>query len=224
MRELEKNTENESVGESWIDKIKDFTTAIWDDISQNFEHKFSIKENIESPESIEKIRNAFSFYKNEILPLILENPKVTQQKEWYHWLYTHTQNVVFRGICYAVSMGKDPIPVVFACACHDLARTNDVYNEEHWPNAVPIVLDIISNEKFNLSDEQKKRIIEAVRDHTIWRKASNYVSACLRDADRTRLSWEHGYNEKFFNTEQWKIISSWNREKFLKFQNFCMNS
>ena len=109
--------------------------SCWTRISESIQPKFLIKEDINTPESIEKIRNAFSFYKNEILPLILDNPKVTQKKEWYHGLYTHTQNVVFRGICYAVSLWEDPIPVVFACACHDLARLNDRYDEEHWKNA-----------------------------------------------------------------------------------------
>ena len=107
-------------------------TALWDKIAETIQSRFLIKEDINKPESIEKIRNAFSFYKDEILPLILDNPKVTQQKEWYHGLFTHTQNVVFRGICYAVSLGEDPIPVVFACACHDLARVNNSYDEEHW--------------------------------------------------------------------------------------------
>ena len=184
---------------------------------------FLIKEDINTPESIEKIRNAFSFYKDEILPLIIKNPKVTQKKEWYHWLYTHTQNVVFRGICYAISLWEDPIPVILACACHDLARKNDSYDTEHWKNAVPITQEIMNNEKFNLNKEQKSQIIDAISNHTIWQKTSNYVAACLRDAGRTRLSWERGYCEDFFNTELWKKIASWDKENFIKFQNQCVN-
>ena len=197
--------------------------SCWTRISESIQPKFLIKEDINTPESIEKIRNAFSFYKNEILPLILDNPKVTQKKEWYHGLYTHTQNVVFRGICYAVSLWEDPIPVVFACACHDLARLNDRYDEEHWKNAVPVTTEIINHERFNLTKEQKRQIIDAVENHTTWTQTTNYVAACLRDADRTRLSRERGYNEKFFNTEQWKKIWSWSREDFTEFQNMCID-
>ena len=211
---INKNRETES---NW--EMNSITTQLWNRISESIHSEFSIKEDINTPESIEKIKNAFSFYKKEIFPLILDNPKVTQKKEWYHWLYTHTENVVFRGICYAVSLWENPIPVVFACACHDLARVNDEYDEEHWKNAVPIVVEITENEKFNLTKEQKKQIIEAVANHTTWMKATNYISACLRDADRTRLSWEHWYNEKFFNTELWKIVASWNRKNFLEFHN-----
>lgn len=189
--------------------------------------EFSIKEDINTLESIEKIKDAFSFYKNEILPLILDNPKVTQQIDWwYHSLNGHTKEVVFRGICCAISLGEDPIPVVFACACHDLARTNNEYDEEHWPNAVPVTTEIINNEKFNLTEKQKKQIIEAVRDHTIWEwgKAPNYISACLRDADRTRLSQERGYKEEFYSTEQGKKIAaqrmfSKGRRDFRDFEN-----
>lgn len=216
---MDKNIINEDweTEPNW--EINDITTPLWDRISESIQPKFSIREDINTPESIEKIGNAFSFYKNEILPLILDNQKVTQHKEWYHWLFTHTQNVVFRGICYAVSLWEYLIPVVFACACHDLARVNDWYDEWHWKNAVPIVVEIINNEKFNLTEEQKNQIIEAVANHTTWTQATNYVSACLRDADRTRLSWERGYNSKFFNTELWKKVASWNIEDFLEFQN-----
>ena len=59
----------------------------------------------------------------------------------------------------------------------------------------------------------------AIKNHTIGTIAPDYVSACLRDADRTRLSRECWYKEKFFNTEIWKKIASWSSEDFLKFQN-----
>lgn len=206
---------------------KEWNSVYVDNIIED-KSDFLIKEDINTLESIEKIRNAFSFYKSEILPLILDNPKVTQKKEWYHGLYTHTQNVVFRGICYAVSLWEDPIPVVFACACHDLARINDEYNEEHWKNAIPVTMEIINNKNFNLTEEQKRQVIEAVENHTTWVKATNYVAACLRDADRTRLSRERGYNEKFFNTEQGKKVASQKmftkgRREFKEFENKCIN-
>jgi len=212
----------------WVDWNNTTATINWvtekfsNDLTESIQYRFPIKENIESPESIEKIKNAFSFYKNDILPLIINNSNVTQQKEWYHGLYTHTQNVVFRGICYAISLGENPIPVVFACACHDLARKNNAYDTEHWKNAVPIAKEIMNNEKFSLTEEEKNQIIDAIANHTEWKQALNYVSACLWDADRTRLSWERWYREDFFNTEQWKKIASWKRQDFLKFQNLCI--
>ena len=212
MREvISDSTEDKGILKFINNIIKKVTTRLWGNVAETIQSKFPIREDINTSESIEKIRNAFLFYKNEVLPLILDNPKVTQQIDWwYHSLNGHTKEVVFRGICYAVSLWEDPIPVVFACACHDLARVNDWYDEEHWPNAVPVTNEIINNEKFNLTEEQKKQIIEAVRDHTIWKwgEAPNYISACLRDADRTRLSQQYWYNESFYNTELWKKIAS----------------
>ena len=219
----EDKKQKESIKIEWSSIMDNITVISENKIKETFQSNFSIKEDINTPESMEKIRKAFSFYKTEVLPLILSNQNVTQQKEWYHGLYTHTQNVVFHWICYAVSLWEDPIPVVLACACHDLARKNDNRDTEHWKNAVSITTDIINNEKFNLTGEQKRQIVDAVSNHTTWKQALNYISACLWDADRTRLSWERGYRESFFNTEQWKIIASWKREDFVKFQNQCVD-
>lgn len=224
MGEITKNnSENGNIENGSNSIIKGVTTPLWNKVAETIQSKFPIREDINTPESIEKIKNAFSFYKKEILPLIINNQNVTQEKEWYHWLYTHTQNVIFRWISYAISLWKDPIPVIFACACHDLARKNDNWDTEHWKNAVPIAKEIMNNEKFSLTEDQKNQIIDAIANHTEWKEASNYIAACLRDADRTRLSWDRVYNEKYFNTEQWKKIASWKREDFIKFQNLCVN-
>jgi hypothetical protein len=47
-------------------------------------------------------------------------------------------------------------------------------------------------EKFNdiLNKEEKEMVKYAIKNHTIGAIAPDYVSACLRDADRTRLSRE----------------------------------
>ena len=82
----------------WVNKNFSYPT-LTNNIKETINSDFVIREDINKPENIEKIRNVFSFYKNEILPLIISNPKVTQNRDWYHWLYTHTQSVVFRGIC-----------------------------------------------------------------------------------------------------------------------------
>ena len=164
----------------------------------------------------------FSFYENEILPKIKVISEVTQKDYWYHWLLTHTEWVVFRGIYFAISMGKNPIPVIFACASHDLARTSDWNCFKHWPNAVPIVEKLMNMFGSLLIKSEKLKVKYAVKNHTIWTVAPDYISACLRDADRVRLAWEMQYDEKFFNTEIWKKIASWNPIDFLEFENRCL--
>lgn len=122
-----------------------------------------------------EVRKYFDFYENKVLPVIKSNGKVTQRDLWVHWLYTHTDSVVFRGIYYALCLGENPVPVVFACAFHDLARTDDGYNEIHWERAVPIAEDIMESFSNILTEQQKKGIIYAVKNHTIWLKAPDFI-------------------------------------------------
>lgn len=170
----------------------------------------------------EDVRKYFKYYENEIIPVIKTIPEVTQKDYWFHWFYTHTDAVVFRGIYYAVSLGEDPIPVIFACAFHDLARTDDEYNEIHWEAAVPICKKVLEQFSDILTEEQNESIVYAVRNHTTWRNAPDYVSACLWDADRTRLWWIYWYKEDFMNTDEAKRIASWRAKEFLEFQNECL--
>lgn len=176
----------------------------------------------------QKIKEYFDYYENNIIPVIKGCPIVTQTNFWFHWFYTHTDSVVFRGIYYALCLYEDPIPVIFACAFHDLARTDDEYNEIHWERAVPIAEEIMESFSDVLTGEQKESIVYAVKNHTIWLKAPDfvqardYVSACLWDADRTRLWRIYGYNSDLMSTDEAKSVASWKADDFLRFQNECL--
>lgn len=176
----------------------------------------------------QKIKEYFDYYEKNIIPVIKSCPTVTQTDFWFHWFYTHTDSVVFRGIYYALCLDENPMPVIFACAFHDLARTDDEYNEIHWERAVPIAQEIMEEFSDILTANQKESIIYAVKNHTVWLKAPNfiqpvdYVSACLWDADRTRLWWIYWYEESLMSTGEAKRIASWKAEDFLKFQNECL--
>ena len=166
------------------------------------------------------ISETFDWYLREILPIVSHN--AIQQKYGYHGLYTHTSAVVFRGIDYATSLNQDPRIVALACAFHDMARTNDGPDMMHAENAVPIAQRII-DKCLPLFPTEKQSVIYAVRNHTIGKVAPDFVSACLWDADRTRLSWECGFNPMFFTTERAKQIASENPEKYLQFMHKCMS-
>lgn len=177
----------------------------------------------------QKVKDYFNYYENEVIPAVKACWKVTQKDYWFHWLYTHTDSVVFRGIYYALCLGKDPVPVIFACAFHDLARTDDEYNEIHWQRAVPIAREIMEGFSNILADGQKESILYAVENHTIWLKAPDYIqardyiSACLWDADRTRLWWIYWYEPSLMSTDEAKRVASWKAEDFLRFQNECLS-
>lgn len=164
-----------------------------------------------------KIKNNFTLYQEKIYPLVAE--KCIQKKEGMHGLDTHTASVVFRGIDYALSLNQEILPVIFACAFHDMARTNDGFDIDHGKNAIPLAKQIMK--KFNLTHQMQQSIIFAVENHTIGNIAPDYISACLWDADRTRLSWGYGYKSKYFNTPRAKQIASSNCEQYLDFQRKC---
>lgn len=164
-----------------------------------------------------KIREYFDFYQKKVLPEV--EKLATQKKEGYHGLHTHTDAVIFRAIDYALELGKNPMPVLFAAACHDMARTHDDYDEMHGENALPMTQKIMHKFKNELTDLEKQSVLLAIKDHTTGGNAGDYISACLWDADRTRLSWERGYREVFFNTEYGKKVASGDGKKYITWQN-----
>ncbi len=161
----------------------------------------------------------FNFYMNEILPYVKQY--TTQNPDGCHALDKHTSAVVFRGIDYALSLKENPLPVVFAGAFHDMARTNDGFDTEHGKYAVPYAEKIMSQFTNILDARAQSNIIYAIENHTTGTYAPDYVSKCLWDADRTRMSWEYGFNPKFFNTARAKYVASHNAADYIKFQQKC---
>ena len=166
---------------------------------------------------ISEMQKHFTIYQQQIYPLVEQI--CTQEMTGMHGLNTHTASVVFRGTDYALSLNQDPMPVIFACAFHDMARTNDDYDTEHGKNAIPMAKQIMKH--FNLKEHIQQSIIFAVENHTIGTIAPDYISACLWDADRTRLSWVYKYHPKYFNTARAKAIASSDYEKYIAFQKQC---
>ncbi len=137
-----------------------------------------------------------------------EIAKITNQSKFgYHGL-EHTEQVVLYGIQYALSENVRPLPVILACALHDCARTDDMYDEVHGPNCAPIARKFLAANRFDLTDTEMDQVVDAIINHTTGRKAPNGISACLWDADRTRLSWENGYAPQFFSTQTAKKVAS----------------
>ena len=164
-----------------------------------------------------QIREYFDFYQKKVLPYV--EKYATQKREGYHGLHTHTDAVVFRAIDYALELGENPMPVLFAAACHDMARTHDGYNETHGENALPLARKVMNRFPKRLSVEEKERVLSAIQNHTTGTQTNDYISACLWDADRTRLAWERGYHEHYFNTDYAKEVASGDAAEYIKRQN-----
>ena len=158
---------------------------------------------------------ALKFYIDTLKPLIVENS--SQSLDGQHGIDTHTISVVFRGIDYALHMGYEPTPVVFACAFHDMARTHDDFDTEHGKHAIPKAIKIMKQFPGLLDQATCFSILYAIMNHTTGQIAPDYISACLWDADRTRLAWKYGFDKKFFNTGRGKYVAQ-HCKKYLAFQ------
>ena len=163
------------------------------------------------------IKKYFDFYQKKVLPEV--EKLATQKKEGYHGLYTHTDAVVFRALDYALESGGNPMPVLFAAACHDMARTHDHYDKEHGRRAVPLAQKVIAKFPGKISEKEEFLVCYAIQNHTEGTQTNDYISSCLWDADRTRLAWERGFFEKYFNTPYAKKVASGNAKKYIAWQN-----
>ncbi|MFQ6729594.1 MAG: HD domain-containing protein [Alphaproteobacteria bacterium] len=146
----------------------------------------------------ERIKYTKLFF-DDILPKITQ---ITNQSRYgYHGL-SHTIQVAFFALDIAQHIDQEPLPVLLAAALHDCARTNDAWCTEHGPMAVPIGKQFLKEHYPNMSENDISRILYAVKNHTTGHNATDNVSACLWDADRIRLSWERGFNPRFFSTDR----------------------
>ena len=147
---------------------------------------------------------------DDILPKITQT--TNQSRYGYHGL-SHTIQVALFALDIARHINQDPLPVLLAAGLHDCARTNDAWCVNHGPDAVPIGRKFLDKHYPHLSQGTVEQILNAVKNHTTGRNATDNVSACLWDGDRIRLSWERGYRADFFSTERGMQIASLNRQK-----------
>lgn len=117
------------------------------------------------------------------------------------------------------------IPIILSAAFHDCGRVNDCYDELHGKASVDKLNSIIQlyGEKCFKYEEYDIRYIWADKDYTKYfehimdairvhttrmpKDDNNIVAKVLCDADRIRLSWEYGYDERFYSTETGKKIA-----------------
>ena len=123
---------------------------------------------------------------DDILPKITQT--TNQSRYGYHGL-SHTIQVALFALDIARHINQDPLPVLLAAGLHDCARTNDAWCVNHGPDAVPIGRKLLDKHYPHLSQGTVDQILNAVKNHTTGRNATDNVSACLWDGDRIRLSY-----------------------------------
>ena len=167
------------------------------------------------------IKRYFTFFEKDLLPRIEASGLALQKKDGWQGLETHSKGVVFRGIDYALSINKNPIPVIFAAALHDIAKTT-TSEKNHEIKAIPIAKKIMLQYRDLISKEEENAILYAIANHTKGKTPPDYISACLWDADRTRVAWILGYQESYFYTNRAKEVATKDAEEYLDYQNKCL--
>ncbi len=100
----------------------------------------------------------------------------------------------------ALKLDINPIPPILAAVLHDIGRTSDD-EDQHAKNSA-LMAQVIIKDRFRLwiAESDAELVIAAIKNHTDGTHAQNLIEASLWDADRSRLSWEHGFNQRFYST------------------------
>ena len=163
----------------------------------------------------EQLTHWTKFALTEVMPKIAE---ITKQPDFgFHGL-DHTEQVVLFGIDYALSENINPVPVILACALHDCARTNDGDDagrgpKGHAAQCEPIARAFLEEHDFGLSEQEKEKVVQAIKWHTDGGNTDEKIAACLWDADRTRLSWDRGFLPGKFSTPHGGEVASYNHSQ-----------
>ena len=103
--------------------------------------------------------------------------------------------------------------LIQACAFHDIKRNNE---ESHGLDSINFIdsLNLFSCNTY---------VREAIIEHSNNTPTNNILLKLLRDADRIRLSWERGFNQKYFSSKEAMEIAQLPLEKQREFLNFLLN-
>ena len=118
----------------------------------------------------------------------------------YHG-FSHCRDVAMTSVVLAYSENVASLPAFIAALCHDLEPTFKSGEPDRAGESAGLTQDILRNEWSEFDGIDTEDIVDAVRTHSKVGAPVSKVSAILRDADRLRLSWERGYNSKFFHTD-----------------------
>jgi uncharacterized protein len=130
-----------------------------------------------------------SFVLPEIItPQLVEHIRATYQLHWegLHG-YAHWVRVCENGLYLAQKNGANQAVVALFAFTHDMDRKSDRFDPFHGPRAAERIHSELQGMYFNLSPNELKELLQAVRQHTEGHtQASLTVQTCW-DADRLDL-------------------------------------
>lgn len=102
--------------------------------------------------------------------------------------------------------------LIQACAFHDIRRNNE---KSHGLESICFI-DSLDTFSCNFS------VREAIINHNNNTSTNNIILKVLRDADRIRLSWERGFNRKYFSSSSAEVIAQLPLKKQREFLDFLL--
>ncbi|MEI7613568.1 MAG: radical SAM protein [Betaproteobacteria bacterium] len=125
----------------------------------------------------------------------------SQQAQGGYHGFEHNVFVARVSALFAVKRSCNPLPVVIGGLLHDAGRCDDSHGPDHAILGADIASIVLHPWLgYCLSHDVQSSVVEAIRTHPAEQSTGGPLAACLRDADRLRLSWEHGFESKYFLT------------------------
>jgi len=128
----------------------------------------------------------------------LRSLEITTEVNGYHGLQ-HSLDVGLLGVVLAHLHEIPATPVFLAGLAHDLRRDAPKDNHNAQESAA-LYQELIKGPWGAYASKFDREIIDAVASHSSLHEAPSMTAKVLRDADRVRLSWERGFDERFFET------------------------
>lgn len=139
---------------------------------------------------------------------------ITSEANGYHGLQ-HCLDVGLMGVLLAHLNDVPATPIFIAALAHDLRREGPK-DHHNAPDSALLCQELLEGSWSEYASNFDKEIIEAVAGHSSAQPPLSTTAAILRDADRIRLSWERGFDERFFHTK-------WGKEFAQRDSSFAQN-
>lgn len=131
---------------------------------------------------------------------------ITTPANGYHSLQ-HCIDVALQAILIAHLENHDKACAFLAALAHDLSD-EDHPDSRTAPDSAQLTKTLLKAQWQDYSSDSDGMVIDAILEHSSTKSPRSSLAAILRDADRVRLSWERGYDERFFSTNAGRQFAS----------------
>jgi hypothetical protein len=112
----------------------------------------------------------------------------------------HVQDSVLMAIDCAIVCKCDPLPVILACAFHDIMQSDTTPTPDHGALAVPYAYNFITQNFPKMHIGTIDSILNAIKKHSGTQRAPDITAACAWDGDRIQKAWQDIYKYELLNT------------------------